>query len=131
MTKKELSQLYYLNREIEQYEQKLSELRSVACDTSTKITGMPHCGGVSDKVSKIAVEIAYISETIENKKRQCWAEYHRLIDYINGIDDSLTRTIFMHRFVNGMEWEQVAASIGGSTADCCRMIANRYIRRNL
>ena len=130
MTKKELSQLFYLNREIEQYEQKLSELRSDACDTSSKITGMPHCGGASDKVSKIAVEIAYITETIENKKRQCWVEYHRLIDYINGIEDSLTRSIFTFRFVNGFSWLRVAMSIGGdNTEDSVRKTVDRYLQK--
>ena len=131
MTKKELSQLYYLNREIEQYEQKLIELRTVACDTSVKISGMPHCGGVSDKVSKLAVEIAYITETIENKKRQCWAEYRRLIDYINSIDDSLTRSIFTFRFVNGLSWLEVAISVGGdNTEDGVRMIVDRYLQKH-
>ena len=46
MTLKELSQLYYLNREIEDLKIKISELEDKATDTSAKITGMPHgCGG--------------------------------------------------------------------------------------
>ena len=51
-------------------------------------------------------------------------------DYINDIDDSLVRQIFTLRYINGLEWRQVAVSIGGNnTADSVRMIHNRFLER--
>ena len=58
MTVKEMSQLYYLNREIVQLERQLEELECLAESTAQVITGMPHGGGTSDKVGRYAVRIA-------------------------------------------------------------------------
>lgn len=48
MTKKELSQLYFLNREIEEQQRRLSELEAVAESCTATITGMPKAHSVSD-----------------------------------------------------------------------------------
>ena len=92
---------------------------------------MPHCSGISDKVGKIATEIAYYKSTIEAKNKQCMAEIIRLSNYISDIDDSLTRQIFMLRYINGLCWTQVAFSIGGdNTADSVRKTVDRYLDKN-
>ncbi|WP_236908829.1 hypothetical protein [Clostridium sp. Cult3] len=36
-----------------------------------------------------------------------------IYEYIDNIDDSLIRQIITLRYVSGLTWEQVAASIGG------------------
>ena len=59
MTLKELSQLYYLNREIEDLKNKISELEEKATDTSVKITGMPHGAGAGDKIGRAVAELDY------------------------------------------------------------------------
>lgn len=128
MTIKELSQLYYLNREIEQKQERLAELKSVAYKITPTITGMPHCAGVSDKVGQSVADIADLEALISLKMQECWHELNRLNRYIESIDDSLTRQIFSLRFINGLRWEQVADSIGGISAECARQICSRYIR---
>lgn len=129
MTRKELSQLYYLNREIEQDKQRLAELEAAATSTGARITGLPHASGVSDKTS-LAVEIGYLRDIIGNKMERAMYEYKRLISYIDNIDDSLTRQIFMYRFVNGYNWVQVAMHIGGgNTPKCLSNICYRYISK--
>lgn len=128
MTKKELSQLYYLNREIEQQKIKLAELETASTNISPQITGMPHAPGTSDKISKYAAEMADLRALIELNIQKCWFEFNRLNRYIAGIDDSLTRQIMSLRYVNGMSWQQVANRVGGdNTADSVRMIHNRYL----
>ena len=42
MTKKELSQLYWLNREIEEEKHKLEELTAASEGCTQSITGLPH-----------------------------------------------------------------------------------------
>lgn len=129
MTKKELSQLYYLNREIEQDKQRLRELEAAATNTNSKITGMPHAAGISDKTS-LAAEIAYLRGVTEAKIQQLYYEYRRLIDYINGIDDSRIRQILSLRFINGMSWRQISFSVGGgNTADSVRKACERFLEK--
>lgn len=130
MTRKELSQVYYLNREIEQDMQRLHELEAAATNTNSKITGMPHACGISDKTS-IAIEIAYLRGVTEAKIKQMYYEYNRLIDYINSIDDSLTRQILTLRHVNGLTWNQVAESIGGgNNENSVKQTYHRYITKS-
>lgn len=64
MTLKELSQLYYLNREIEKDEQRLAELEAIATGTTQNVTGMPHGSSVGDKVGKGATDIIYLKGII-------------------------------------------------------------------
>ena len=130
MTLKELSQLYYLNREIEMDQQRLRELEVKALPGAQVITGMPHGSGVSDVVGRYAAEIADLRGIIEAKHQQCLYERSRLERYIAGIDDSLLRQIFTYRFINGLPWHQVAACIGGgNTEDGCRKAVKRYLER--
>lgn len=131
MTLKELSQLYYLNREIEMDKRRLAELEVKALPGAQVITGMPHAQGVADKVGMYAAEIADLRGIIEAKHQQCLYERSRLERYISGIDDSLTRQVFTYRFVNGLPWEQVAACVGGgNSAGSVRMMCYRYLDKS-
>lgn len=129
MTLKELSQLYYLNREIEMDKKRLLELEARAVSCTTSLTGAPHGAGAGDRVGRYAAEIVDLKGIIEAKLQQCIYERNRLERYITTIEDSLLRQVFTYRFVNGLTWQQVAACIGGSnTADGVRMVCNRYIK---
>ena len=131
MTLKELSQLYYLNREIEMDERRLRELELKATPGAQSFTGMPHASGVADKVGQYAAEIADLRGIIEAKHRQCFYERSRLERYISGIGDSLLRQIFTYRFINGLPWKQVAACVGGgNTGDGCRKAVRRFLDQN-
>ena len=129
MTKKELSQLYYLNREIEIEKRKLEELETAATSATAKITGLPHVGGVSKKTENYAILIAEQRELVELKIKQSIIEYNRLNRYINSIDDSFIRQILTLRYVNRLSWNQIAHHIGGNTADSVRMAHNRFLEK--
>lgn len=132
MTLEELSQLYYLNREIEMDKRRLQELEAKALPGAQVLTGMPHPPGVKDKVGDYAAEIADLRGIVEAKYQQCLYERSRLELYISSVDDSLLRQIFTYRFINGPPpWRQVAACIGaGNTEDGCRKAVQRYLERN-
>ena len=74
MTKKELSQLYYLNKEIKQLENKLMELETTAYKTTSNLTGMPGNGKHSDKVGQYAAEIVDLKALINLNIEKCWRE---------------------------------------------------------
>lgn len=127
MTKKELSQLYYINREIEQDKRRLRELEDASTNTAAKITGLPHVGGISDKTA-IAAEIVDCCAVIKAKTELSVVEYNRLNRYIVSVEDSLIRQILALRFINGLSWRQVAENIGGgNTADGVKKICYRFL----
>lgn len=85
MTKRELSQVYYLSREI--------------------------------------AERPDAAERLE-------AERDKILRYIDGIGDSLTRQIMVKRHVELKSWRRIAKDIGGgNTADGIRKMHDRYLRR--
>lgn len=131
MTVKELSQLYWLNREIEADKKRLEELERLAGAPSiAHLTGMPHApNNGTSKVERYATEIVDLQAIIAAKQIQCIHERARLERWINQIPDSLTRQVFTRRFVDGLTWAQVAARIGGrNTEGSVKMICNRYIK---
>ena len=128
MTLQELSQLYYLNREIKMDKRRLAELELKVLPGAQSMSGMPHAPGVADKVGTYAAEMADLRAIIEEKSRRCLEERIRLERYIAGIKDSLTRQIFTSRFVEGLPWKDVAQRVGGdNNAGSVRMACYRYL----
>lgn len=130
MTTKELSQLYYLNREIEDCRKKLKELEMQRGIGALNMDGMPHAKGMTkSQVEQLAAEIVDLKAIIHAKQIECIHEKSRLERYIADIPDSLTRQIFQYRFADCLTWDQVADNCGGdNTGDSVRMRCYRYMR---
>jgi len=130
LTIKELSQLYFLNLEIEKQKQRLAELEADAFNITPQLTGMPSGTCVNDKVGMYAAEIADLKELISLNIQKCWYERNRLERYIQGIDDSQIRQILTLRFVEGLKWEEVADELKGVTSESVKKQCYRYIRHH-
>ena len=130
MTKKELSQLYYLQREIASDEARIAVLEAAATGTTAKISGMPGGGKISDKTA-IAAEIADLRSIIESKRNMCVAHYNQIMRYVAGIDDSLIRQIITYRHIDMMKWRDIAQKIGGGNSeDGLRKIYARHLGKS-
>lgn len=132
MTLRELSQLYYLNREIERDKRELERLKWESVSPRTqRLTGMPHGSGYENIMEQKIAAIADLEGLIHAKMMQCIYERNRLERYIADIPDSLTRQIFALRFINGMSWVQVAMNVGGNnTPGSVKMICYRYLNKS-
>lgn len=132
MTLKELSQLYWLNREIEIDYERLERLRASAYSPgAAKLDAMPHGSEVGRTTESKAVAIARIEQIITDKLARIDVERLRLEEYINTIDDSLTRELFHLRFVDGLSWEDTARTIGGgNTVEGIKKRVYRYMRKH-
>lgn len=128
MTKKELSQLYYLNREIKKDKEKLAELEAKAQRITQQAGKGGGTSGKSDKVGNYAVEIAEQKELINIKLRQCIILQNKIYRYINTIDDSFMRQIIQQRYIDNLSWVRIALNLGGNnTEDSVRMAHNRFL----
>jgi len=127
MTVKKLSQLYYLNREIEQDKRRLAALEAVLTNSAAKLDGLPHISEISNQ-AELAADIAAIKDLIEAKKQMCVSEYNHLMRYITSVEDSFMRQILTFRYVNGFSWVQVAVHMGGgNTAASVQMALKRFL----
>lgn len=130
MTKKELSQLYWLNREIEYQQKRLDELRAAATSCTAKITGMPHSLNMLDKIGNYAAEIADLEGIMQANIQKCFYELNRLNRYIQGVGDTRMRMIISLRCISGMTWNQVAESMGGESENSVKQAYHRYFKQD-
>lgn len=128
MTKRELSQLYWLNREIRQDQERLRELEEAA-EAIVPRYGEGVRSGPRDRVGDLALLICEQRMLIERKRQRACLEQNRLCRYVSGIEDSLMRQIIALRYLEGLSWNQVAQRIGGVTEDSVRMAHNRFLRK--
>lgn len=128
LTKRELSQLYYLSREIKRDKRRLKELEALAEGTTQHLTGMPIAPGFGDKTARYAIEIMELKEVIECNMRRCMIEYNRLIRFISSVEDSQMRQILTLRYVNGMTWQRIAMEIGETDESYPRRKHNKFLK---
>lgn len=127
MTRKELSQLYYIDKEIRALQKRLAELRAGGFVQSPVLSETPR-GGPGDKVADLATEIACLEQQINAEMTKRIAEERRLRAYIASVDDALLRLILQYRHIDLLRWWQVADRIGGgNTADSVRMLYKRFL----
>lgn len=87
MTKKELTSVYYIKKEIKMWEEQLELIESKAEGKAMQITGLPFTPGAgsSDPMADLAIKAVSVRELIEVKKEkaQSAAGQNYLVDYIN------------------------------------------------
>ena len=128
MTKSDLEQIYYLNRELKMWE---TELERVRCKSlvGSPLPGNSHGSGVSDKVADRAERIIELENHIIAKRDEIQRLRDEAVEYIYSIPDSLTRQIIYYRCVSLMSWRRVAYEVGGyNTAESVRQIYSRFMR---
>ena len=128
----DLRQLYYLKREIKEQQRRIEELETLATKCTSRITGMPHGLGISDKVGKYASEISDLKNLLDLNIKKCFFELNKLDRYIQSVNDSETRMILTLRYMNGMSWKKISQNMGcygdGSTE---RKKHNRFLKVSL
>ena len=127
MTRDELEQIYYLNRELRVLERELERI----CGQSLIQSPMPnasHGSGISDKVGSLAQKRVDTEQLIRDKKAEIQNQRDKALEYIYNIPDSLTRQVVYYRCVSLMSWKRVAYEVGGNnTPDGVRMLYNRFM----
>lgn len=129
MTKEELKEIFFINRELNMWEKELEKLQTQSLAINQQITGMPKGnGGKSDRVAELAVTICEIEEIVEGKMIEIQQEKKRLIEFIDQIQDSQVRQIVFLRNVSCKTWDEISIDIGGyNSADGVRKIYTRYL----
>ncbi len=128
MTKAELGQIYYLLKELKMWEKELDRLQCQSLVKGQTLTGMPHVSGLSDKTADMAIRKTDIELVITGKLTEIQLQRDKIINYINGIEDSIIRQIVFYRHVSCMTWQQVAEEIGGcNSAESVRQQYKRFM----
>ena len=129
MTKKELSQLYYLRKEIKEQQRRLSELEALATSCTANVTGIPNGNGISDKVANYAAQIADLKGLLDLNLKKCFYELNRLYRFIQNIQDSQMRIILTLRYIQGLTWQKIAFAIGEHDEQYPRRKHNSFLSK--
>lgn len=129
MTKKELSQLYYLKKEIRQQQKRLQELETAATSCTSKITGMPHGMGINDKISKYAAQIADLKGLLDLNLKKCFYELNRINRFIESVEDSEMRMILTLRYTQNLSWRNIATTMNYQDESVPRKRHDRFLKK--
>lgn len=104
MSEKELSQFYWLKKEIKDLEDKIDELGYGV--GSIKIKEV--IGTSSNPQSSIQEKVAILQEKLINARLSALEEYLKIERYIESVEDSEIRQIMRFRFMDLMSWNDIA-----------------------
>lgn len=87
------------------------------------ITGFP-----SPRYYKLKDMLHKRQRVLTEKEDELLDLINQVDDYINSIDDSRIRRIMRYRYIDDLNWVQVARKMGKkATADSCRMAHDRFL----
>ena len=108
MNIKELSNLFYINKELKRLE---SELEEISVIGATVLDGMPHGTKSGDKVQSLVLKRQSLVEKIVRKQTEYIDEKIRMEHFISNIDNPKIRLIVRLRFVEFKSWYDIADEI--------------------
>ena len=67
---------------------------------------------------------------LEQLERMIQLKINEIESFMNSVSNSRVRLIIRLRYINGLQWEEVARQMGGgNTEDTCRMMLDRYLKK--
>lgn len=102
-----LNQYRIMHIEIDQITKELQRWQDLATRISPSYSDMPHGGG-SDKVQTAAVEVAELTDKLNQKLHQAIMVQENIKKLLESLDDIKLRQIMSYRYINGMRWEEIA-----------------------
>ena len=127
VTYKKLNQYKALCREIAELEKRIERERRVTDVVKGSQACYPFIGR---KFTISGVDIQRANK-LKAMKQRCCREREEILDYIDTIEDSLTRQIFRYRHIDGLSWQTIALRVGGgNTKDSVRKVHDRYLDKN-
>lgn len=130
MDKRTLYRLFVLPKMIEQKQREIQRIIDRLTSMSPNLSGMPHGGGVHDKLGEGVPDLVDKKRELEEIRRGYEQEEAKLNGWIDGIEDLQIQLIFSLRFKERMSWNEVADTVGGNNSeDSVRMTVNRYLEK--
>jgi len=133
MTRQKLKQIRHLKREIELLQEQILNLE--AGIVTDKVRGsLSHHPWIETSFKITGFDREELSQKMERLKKRMQRRVDDLLElrieileFVEGIDDSLLRQVIILRHVNGLTWDQVAKEVGGgNTGNTLQKMHDRY-----
>lgn len=123
MSEKDLSQYYYLKKEVEDLENRIKEfgygvksmqIKEVSVSSSHK----------RDSIQETKVEL---TQRLTSKRLSALEEYLKIERYIEEVEDAEIRNIMRYRYLDLMKWEEIGAKLFQDRTSVAKKL-RRYIK---
>lgn len=112
MIREELNELYWLNKEIEDLQNRLQELEKTYGMGSSKTGDGIHSNEISNPVEKVAIKKIQLKNRIAETMLIILEEKEKIERFVETIPDSQIRTIIRLRNIDLMSWEAIGKFMG-------------------
>ena len=124
-TRKQFKQLYYIDREIKEYEAEIERIETRGEKCTQVLSDMPRASGISRKIEDAAVDATEVYEIIAYAKQKRQREKIRILRQISVVEDAEMRMILFFRYVLCLSWHEVAKRMN-SSSDAMRSKDRRF-----
>lgn len=111
MTVEEINSIYYINKEIEQIQRELYDLKTKNFYKSNVLTGMPKGNLKHDIFSDYAEDIKTLEDMLHYSLKKLQIERKKIEKFLSLIEDAELRLIIRLRAVNNMSWEEIGEEL--------------------
>lgn len=113
MTVEDMSQVYYINKEIKSLQLELASIRQNTNHYKGNIiTDMPGGGESRDRGLEYTSEIMQLEDMIRYALIKLQREKRKAEELLRQVEDSETRLIIRLRCINNMHWEDIGEEVG-------------------
>lgn len=85
------------------------------------LSGMPHGGGESDKMTDGVAKVIELESEIDRKVDALCSFRREVCAYIGTVNDGTLRRILTLRYISGKTWEQIAVTTNYCYMQVCRL----------
>ena len=120
MTKKELEQIYWYQKEIKMLEEQIKALQESSISGSGIGDGMPHSKSTTSKTERVAIQVYELTNKLTQIKSSLFISVKNGIDFIYSIPDSTTRMIVKYKCLDGLSMGEIGVIMGIDRSTCSR-----------
>lgn len=126
MTRDDLEQIYYLNRELKMWERELERLQGQSLVRSP-VPNAVRGSGVADKVADRGDETADLERKIKARRELV----NEVLRFIDNIPKARARIIVREYCLKNKPWDMVVKAVGGkSTEESVKHTYHRFIKKH-
>ncbi len=122
MIRGEINELYWLNKEAEDLQNRIDELEETCGIGSSKMGDGIFSGNVSNPVEQVTIKKLKLQNRLKNVIIDILEEKEKIERFVESIPDSQIRTIIRLRNIDLMTWEQIGEFLKLDR----KTVANKY-----
>lgn len=112
MTVEELSQIYYINKEIKSLQLELAQLRQQSFYKPNVMSDMPRGGEATEQNLEYVNDVMLLEDLINYSLKKLQYQRKKIEIFLSTIEDPETRLIMRLRAVNNLQWGAIGDEVG-------------------